>query len=98
MTFWLIEIALAWVPLSSPSPFHSCGKIAPRKLATAEQVGEEGAVAFYRMKIDFWIWGTPEQENQNMGSDSAKQLTMCFKSKPFLIPLTPMGFKQRLKT
>lgn len=33
-----------------------------------------------------------------MGSDSAKQLSMCFKSKPCLIPLTPMGFKQRLWT
>lgn len=33
-----------------------------------------------------------------MGSDSAKQLGTCFKSKPRLIPLTPMGFKQGLKT
>lgn len=33
-----------------------------------------------------------------MGSDSAKQLSTCFKSKPRLIPLTPMGFKQGLKT
>lgn len=33
-----------------------------------------------------------------MGSDSAKQLSTCFKSKPCLIPLTPMGFKQGLKT
>lgn len=45
MTFWFIEIALARVALSSPSPFDSCSRTAPRESAIAEQVGREGAMA-----------------------------------------------------
>lgn len=67
MTFWFIEIALAWVPLSSPSPFDSCGKTAPRKFAIAEQVGKEGEMAFYRMKTHFWTWSAPEEEKSEYG-------------------------------
>lgn len=70
----------------------------PKEICHSWAGGERGSDGLWRMTTHFWLWRAPEEENQNMGSDSAKQLSICFKSKPCLIPLTPMGFNTELNS